>query len=1334
MGSIIGIPSTRVSDMFIRQRVVNQMLSDQLEMLRIQTQLSTGRRIQRPSEDADAALRIIGLQRLLEQKEQVQTNLRTNQSYLTATDTALSTASSSLAEARGVALGAVGTTVSDAQRETAAMQIQETIEQLLDVGNEKFRGRYLFAGTGTTVQPFETTGSNLVRYLGDEGSLSSYCDVDVLFDTNLPGSEVFGAISQPVLGTVDLDPILTFDTRLADLRGGLGITRGSIAVSDGSSTSTIDLSLAETIGDAAALIRANSGTIALEVEVTRSGLTIAGASGELLTIREVGGTTAEELGILTTTPTDTIAGSDLDPVLRLTTRLDDVLGTRSYAVVRSSGADNDIIFEADTVGGASNDIQIVFDDDGSVVIPGTEEVASYDSFSVPPTLTVKVKAGGTEARHVVAAVEAAYALGSVPLTARLDPLDEQSGGRGIVDVPLVPGDPVGVTGGGSGTAFDKESGLQIVNGGTTHVLSFADAVTVEDVLNTLNASEVGLLAEINADATGIDVRSRLSGADFMIGENGGITATQLGLRTFTAQTQLEDLNFGGGVIDQEDGGALASAGKTWAGENNDLIFRARNADPAWNGFTISFEGVPPGSESFTYDPAAKTMVFEIDPESTTANDIRTLFETDLQAVADFAVELDPTDGSSNDGTGLVAVGGDVTTSGGRTAGADFTITLADGSVIEIDLSANDGSGLVAATDPIAPPEASGGSATSYATVTVESAGLDNGLIFRANNLGDKWNQTAINFEETPGAPAAVVSYTAGVELTFDFDPGVTTAQDIIDALQISGAGAEFSATLDPTDGSGAETVGDVLDLINDDDDNVDPGTGRPLVQARLAAYGNGIELVDLSGGSGEITVTRSTLSTAAIGLGLIPEGQQSTSGGSAEATATGRVDSTGGDNDLVFTAVQSGTASNVQVVFNPTPGDPIALNLVGNVLTVDYNPGVSTANDIAAAADPNFTVDLTAADNDGSGNVDDTGLATMVGGGVNSLATATVTFALLPNNDVTFTAQSAGSTLNDTVISFNGVPGGPVAFSHDAVARTLQIDYDSVAGTTAQEIIDAFRRDPLGAVGGLFSASLSAADGDTNLGTGYVNPLSLPATAGGSLTTPATATVTFPGLNNDLTFTTTPPDTPANNGIQIIFREVPGGPVAANRVAQTLIIDFDPVAPGTSAQQIVVAMAGDPDFIVALTPLDDGVPNLGTGPVAAAPAVPTPTTAGGSQTLKGDDVNPLETEGIFTALLRLHVALKANDVPGISRAIELLDQRMVEMDFSRAELGARQQGLDSVQLRLESENVDLQAVLSEDLDADLVEVISNLTARQIAFEAAMKSTASIFQMTLLDYL
>ena len=76
----------------------------------------------------------------------------------------------------------------------------------------------------------------------------------------------------------------------------------------------------------------------------------------------------------------------------------------------------------------------------------------------------------------------------------------------------------------------------------------------------------------------------------------------------------------------------------------------------------------------------------------------------------------------------------------------------------------------------------------------------------------------------------------------------------------------------------------------------------------------------------------------------------------------------------------------------------------------------------------------------------------------------------------------------------------------------------------------------------------------------------------------------------------------------------------------------------------------------------------------------------------------------------------------------------VALISARAEMGARQQGLDALQLRLDEEDVELQTVLSLQRDVDIVEVMSVLTARQVALQAGLQSTARIFSLSLLDYL
>ncbi len=546
MAPILPIPATRISDSLMRTRLLKQLQADQRDLFRVQTQISTGRRIAAPSDDAPAAQRAISLQRLLERKSQVNTNLETNLSFLSATDTALGGVSGLLSEIRGAALGVTGVTATDTQRNAVALEVDRAIQQLVDVGNQRFRNRFLFAGSETTQRPFSLNG-NVVEYQGNEETLLSYSDIDLLFETNITGQEVFGGLSEAVVGTADLNPILTADTRLSDLRGGQGIREGSIAISDGITLTPqiVDLSSAVTVGDVAALIENNAPPgRTLTVDITSTGLKIQldSAGGGNLTIREVGsGTTAAELGILEETGVGTgpLVGGDLDPTLRLTTPLNNILGSRAKSIIRPSGNNNDLVIEAADRGAAFNGVTISFVDGG----PGTagSESAVYNAGAA--TLVVTIEDGVSTANQIIAAINA-----EGTFTAQLDTkLEPNNDGSGTVQATASDPAATGVTADGSGVEFDQSSGLVIENGGQTYTISLASAVTVEDLLNTLNGSSAGVLAEINESGTGINVRSRLSGTEFSIGENGGTTATELGIRSLTRDTRLEDLNFGTGV-------------------------------------------------------------------------------------------------------------------------------------------------------------------------------------------------------------------------------------------------------------------------------------------------------------------------------------------------------------------------------------------------------------------------------------------------------------------------------------------------------------------------------------------------------------------------------------------------------------------------------------------------------------------------------------------------------------------------------------------------------------------------------------------------------------------
>ena len=241
-------------------------------------------------------------------------------------------------------------------------------------------------GRRPRVSPFELIDT-FVAYNGDSGQVRNYSDIGVLFASNAAGSEVFGAFSSQVRGSTDLNPQLTVDTPLSSLREGRGISpNGSITVSDGSNVSVVDLSNAATVGDVVRLIEASPPEgRKISVGLTANGLTVQldASGGGNLTISEfVGGSTAAELGILETAGVGigTLTGTDLNPVILPTTRLDDLLGSKATARLVSSGVNNDVLLEAGANGASFNgaSIQLVDDD----LLTATAGIAAGNEFAV----------------------------------------------------------------------------------------------------------------------------------------------------------------------------------------------------------------------------------------------------------------------------------------------------------------------------------------------------------------------------------------------------------------------------------------------------------------------------------------------------------------------------------------------------------------------------------------------------------------------------------------------------------------------------------------------------------------------------------------------------------------------------------------------------------------------------------------------------------------------------------------------------------------------------------------------------------------------------------------
>ena len=98
-----------------------------------------------------------------------------------------------------------------------------------------------------------------------------------------------------------------------------------------------------------------------------------------------------------------------------------------------------------------------------------------------------------------------------------------------------------------GVTIDLASGVRLQQGETTVDVDLSGATTVQDVQNIFDQLDLGVRVEINADGRGLNLVSEVAGIELSVGENGGTTATDLGIRSFGLDTRLDDFNGASGV-------------------------------------------------------------------------------------------------------------------------------------------------------------------------------------------------------------------------------------------------------------------------------------------------------------------------------------------------------------------------------------------------------------------------------------------------------------------------------------------------------------------------------------------------------------------------------------------------------------------------------------------------------------------------------------------------------------------------------------------------------------------------------------------------------------------
>jgi flagellar hook-associated protein 3 FlgL len=183
-------------------RITNRMLSDdavrqlQANMSRLaqsQEQVTTGRRINRPSDDPVRTGSALRLRDSINELDQFRRNIDLADSNLSAADVALGTADDIIQRARELAVEGATGTLSPSDRQILSAEVDQLIGGLMSQVQAKAGGAYLFGGFRTDVAPYLTPGG---IYQGDAGAVMARIAPGTTVQINVTADTAFAPALQ----------------------------------------------------------------------------------------------------------------------------------------------------------------------------------------------------------------------------------------------------------------------------------------------------------------------------------------------------------------------------------------------------------------------------------------------------------------------------------------------------------------------------------------------------------------------------------------------------------------------------------------------------------------------------------------------------------------------------------------------------------------------------------------------------------------------------------------------------------------------------------------------------------------------------------------------------------------------------------------------------------------------------------------------------------------------------------------------------------------------------------------------------------------------------------
>lgn len=175
----------RITNKVLTNNFLGNLRNNLNNMQKYQNQLSSGKEVSRPSDDPFRVARTMELKANINANERYAKNIEEGIGWLNSTDTALGQIGDAMQTIYEKTVAGGNGAYSDDERNALKVHIQQLKEQIIEVGNASYDGRYIFGGDKTNIPPFKADGT----YQGSNNGLLREFSQGVTLDIGTTGNQ-----------------------------------------------------------------------------------------------------------------------------------------------------------------------------------------------------------------------------------------------------------------------------------------------------------------------------------------------------------------------------------------------------------------------------------------------------------------------------------------------------------------------------------------------------------------------------------------------------------------------------------------------------------------------------------------------------------------------------------------------------------------------------------------------------------------------------------------------------------------------------------------------------------------------------------------------------------------------------------------------------------------------------------------------------------------------------------------------------------------------------------------------------------------------------------------